>query len=361
MAAKLDRPITYIRGDQEGQVLMEKSLAILDGVVDLDLLPFDLSLEGRLASGDGTTRAAAESMRETKVGLKAPTITQGASAPGVRLPSPNITLRTGIGGVAIVREAHLIPGVVPPNRHLAGPVAVIRKATEGIYEGMEWTTEDGRTVYRQEFMTRAKMRALAEFAVSYAVERGMVLWSATKHTISRTYEGALQRILDEAGEAARVDQGLEYQSWLIDAVYQGLMRPPARLAIVCDNFNGDCLGDLVPAMFGSVAGCGSILVGADGCRMFDPPHGTAPSLMGQDKANPLATLIAISGAIGYGARLGGQTEIESLAERIRQAAFDTIADGIATFDLAPEGRAAGTSAYLSAVRSRLVQSTRSPG
>jgi isocitrate dehydrogenase len=355
MPPKLNHPVTYIKGDQEGQVLLEKSLSILDGLLEIELLPFDLSLEGRLRSGDGTTRDAAASMRETKVGLKAPTITQGAGSTGPRLPSPNITLRTGIGGVAIVREAHLIPGVVPPNRYLTGPIAVIRKATEGIYEGMEWATEDGRSVYRQEFMTRGKMQALAEFAVAFAVEKKMVLWAATKHTISRTFEGTLQRILDDAGEAARRDQGLEYQSWLIDAVYQGLMRPPTRLAIVCDNFNGDCLGDLVPAMFGSVAGCGSILVGADGCRMFDPPHGTAPSLFGQDKANPLATLIALSGAVSYAASLAGQAELVAFGERIREAAFATIEAGIATFDLAEPGKAVGTSAFLASVRERLAQ------
>ena len=356
MTLTLQRPITYITGDQEGQVLMEKSLKVLDGILKVELLPHDLSLEARLASGDGTTRAAAESILETKVGLKAPTITQGATATGPRLPSPNITLRTGIGGIAIVREAHLIPGVNPPNRYLTGPIAVIRKATEGIYEAMEWEADEGRTVYRQEFMTTDKMQALAEFAVSFAVENNMILWSATKHTISRTFEGALQAIMDEAGQEARQDQGLEYQSWLIDAVYQGLMRPPQRLAIVCDNFNGDCLGDLVPAMFGSVAGCGSILVGADGCRMFDPPHGTAPSLFNQDKANPLATLIALSGAVSYAARLGGQTDLIALGQRIRDAAFEAIESGVATFDLAPEGKAIGTSDFTAEVHKRLKDS-----
>ena len=345
------QPITYIRGDQEGQVLMEKTLAALDGLVDLDLVPFDLSLEGRLGSGDGTTRAAAAHMRETRVGLKAPTITQGAEAEGQRLPSPNITLRRGIGGIAVVREANLIPGVTPPNRYLTGPIAVIRKATEGIYEAMEWRTEDGSRVYRQEHMSVEKMTALAEFAVNYALEREMTLWSATKHTISRTFEGALQRILDEAATPAVNDHGLSYQPWLIVASYQGLMRPPERLAIVCDNFNGDCLGDLVPAMYGSVAGCGSILVGEDGCRMFDPPHGTAPTLFGQDKANPLATLIAVSGAIGYASRLSGNQEGQDLARLLKRSALATIEAGIATFDLVGDA-GVGTTAYLAAVRER---------
>ncbi|MAG54762.1 MAG: hypothetical protein CMJ83_00570 [Planctomycetes bacterium] len=349
----IDHPITFIKGDQEGQVLMDKSLDALAGLVSLDLHPFDLSLEARLKSGDRTTRDAAASLLHTKVGLKAPTITQGAATDGPRLPSPNITLRRGIDGVAIVRVANLIPGVTPPNRYLTGPIAVIRKATEGIYEAMEWQTEDATRVYRQEHMSVTKMQALARFAVSFAIENRMTLWSATKHTISRTFEGTLQRILDETAQSAVADQGLRYQPWLIDATYQGLMRPPERLAIVCDNFNGDCLGDLVPAMFGSVAGCGSILVGEDGCRMFDPPHGTAPTLYNLDRANPLATLIAISGAVAYAARLSGNEKAEAFGKRIKQAAFDTIEAGIATFDLIGEDQAVGTSKYLEAVRERL--------
>lgn len=348
---RVAHPITYVKGDEEGQVLMDKSLAMLEGLVGLELITFDLGLANRLATVDGVTRDAAAHLRANKVGLKAPTITQGAEAKGPRLRSPNITLRRGMGGTAIVREANLIPGVEPPNRHLRGPIAVIRKATEGIYEAMEWRTEDGAQVYRQEFMSVDRMQALADFAVAYALENDMILWSATKHTISRTFEGTLQRVLDET--AARADRGLRYQSMLIDAAYQALMRPPERLAVVCDNFNGDCLGDLVPAMFGSVAGCGSILVGDDGARLFDPPHGTAPSLLGQDKANPLATLIAVSGAVGYAARREGNDAGAAFAVRLKQAAFDTIASGCATFDLVGPDRAASTSRYLAEVRSRL--------
>lgn len=351
---EIRHPITYVLGDEEGQVLMEKFLGALEGLVSLDLVPYDLSLASRLATRDQVTRDAAEHCRGTRVGLKAPTITQGSDTEGLRLPSPNITLRRGIGGVAIVREANLIPGVDPPNRNLRGPITVIRKATEGIYEAMEWETEDGCEVYRQEFMSRGKMEALAQFAVTYAVENGLILWSATKHTISRKFEGTLQAILDETAAEGVAEHGLQYHAWLIDAAYQALMRPPETgLAIVCDNFNGDCLGDLVPAMYGSVAGCGSILVGEDGARLFDPPHGTAPSLYQQDKANPLATLIAVSGAIGYASLLSKNPEGQEFARKLKQAAFDTIADGTATFDLVGEEKGVPTSKFLAEVRRRV--------
>ena len=351
--SSIQHPITLIHGDDEGEVLLTRTLEALGNFFDCTFVDFDLSLSNRLATEDAVTREAAAHMRANKVGLKAPTTTQGADVRGPRLKSPNITLRAGLGGVAIVRESNLIPGVVPPNCNLRGPITVIRKATEGIYEAMEWRSEDGTMVYRQEHMSLDKMEALARFAVDYALENQTVLWSATKHTISRIFEGTLQKVLDDTAGAAAVTRGLKYQPMLIDAAYQALMRPPERLTLVCDNFNGDCLGDLVPAMYGSVAGCGSILVGEDGARMFDPPHGTAPMLVGQDKANPLATIIAATGAFAYAARLDSNGPAVALAERFKAAAFEAIAAGFATFDLAAAGKAVGTRAYLDAVVARV--------
>lgn len=352
-ACTLKHPITLIHGDDEGEVLLQRTLAALSQFIACRFVDFDLSLGNRVATNDQVTRDAAAHLRGNKVGLKAPTTTQGAGERGPRLKSPNITLRAGIGGVAIVRESNLIPGVIAPNVNLRGPITVVRKATEGIYEAMEWRSEDGTQVFRQEHMSLTKMESLARFAVDYALENRTVLWSATKHTISRIFEGTLQKVLDDTASAPMLTQGLKYQPMLIDAAYQALMRPPERLTIVCDNFNGDCLGDLVPAMYGSVAGCGSILVGEDGARMFDPPHGTAPSLLGQDKANPLATIIAATGAIAYAARREENSAALAVAERFKAAAFETIAAGCCTFDLAPEGQGSATSTFLSAVAARV--------
>lgn len=346
-------PITLIHGDAEGEVLLQRTLEALGRFITCTFVDFDLSLENRLETEDGVTRDAAAHLHTNKVGLKAPTTTQGAEARGPKLKSPNITLRAGLGGVAIVREANLIPGVVAPNRNLKGPITVIRKATEGIYEAMEWRSEDHSMVYRQEHMSIGKMEALARFAVDYALENRTVLWSATKHTISRIFEGTLQKVIDDTAGAASVTRGLQYQPMLIDAAYQALMHPPERLTLVCDNFNGDCLGDLVPAMYGSVAGCGSILVGEDGARMFDPPHGTAPSLLGKDTANPLATIIAATGAFAYAARRESNGAAVDIAERFKAAAFETIGAGTATFDLAAPGKAVGTRAFLDAVIARV--------
>lgn len=344
----IPHPITFMQGDEEGRVLMDKVVSGIATRASLDLREFDLSLESRTRTGDAVTLAAAESMRTTKVGLKAPTITPGASDPPPRLKSPNITLRVGVDGVAIVREANVIPGIEPRVRGLRGPITVIRKATEGIYEAMEWRTEDAETVYRQEFMSVEKMTALAEFAVTYALEENRALYAATKHTISRLFEGALQGILDETARR-RAGEGLRYRPILIDSCYEMLMHPEPDIAIVCDNFNGDCLGDLVPAMFGSVAGCGSLLVGRDEVRMFDPPHGTARSLLGRDIANPLATLIAASGALAHAARLCGSMPGLAFARALKEAAFETIRRGVATKDLAGDARGVTTSEYLARV------------
>ena len=75
---QIRHPITYIKGDEEGQVLMDRVLSSIEGLVGLDLVPFDLSLGNRIATKDAVTAAAAAHLKGSKVGLKAPTVTPGA-------------------------------------------------------------------------------------------------------------------------------------------------------------------------------------------------------------------------------------------------------------------------------------------
>ena len=70
------------------------------------------------------------------------------------------------------------------------------------------------------------------------------------------------------------------------------------------NRDGDCLSDLVMPMFGSIAGAESVLLAFDDdfgvdVAMAEAPHGTAPSLMGKDLANPMAMLLACGAVLGY--------------------------------------------------------------
>ncbi|MBV8464125.1 MAG: hypothetical protein JO368_12580, partial [Acidimicrobiales bacterium] len=117
--------VVVCEGDETGQELLEQSLRVLVPDVtglDIELLPFDLSLSARRRTDNGIVRDAAAAMRATGLGLKAATITPpGADDVG----SPNRILREGVGGSVILRTGRRIPGVSPiaPVVH---PISVVR-------------------------------------------------------------------------------------------------------------------------------------------------------------------------------------------------------------------------------------------
>jgi isocitrate dehydrogenase (NAD+) len=116
------------------------------------------------------------------------------------------------------------------------------------------------------------------------------------------------------------------------------------------NRDGDCLSDLVLALFGSIAGAESVLLALDEhlypvVAMAEAPHGTAPSLAGKNVANPMAMLLACAAALDHAAAAGGSVQgdvdIARAARAIRQTTLSVAADGIRTFDLGGDESTSG--------------------
>ena len=116
---------------------------------------------------------------------------------------------------------------------------------------------------------------------------------------------------------------------LIDATYAGLISGAAEspLVIPALNRDGDCLSDLVLPMFGSIAGAESVLLAFDDdynvdVAMAEAPHGTAPSLMGKNLANPMAMLLACGAVLCYAGVEGFAGRRAGLARGLRERAGD---------------------------------------
>jgi isocitrate/isopropylmalate dehydrogenase len=159
-------------------------------------------------------------------------------------------------------------------------------------------------------------------------------------------------------DAAAARHGdVAYRPILIDAAYAGLLTEAADQALVIPALNrdGDCLSDLVLALFGSIAGSESVLLALDDdlrptVAMAEAPHGTAPSLFGKDVANPMAMLLACSAVLDHAGR--GDPGIAQAAINIREATLGAAADGIRTFDL---GGNASTTGVVDEVLKRLAR------
>ena len=345
-----DVRIIVLEGDETGQELLDQAIRLLDPSVtqvDVELEHYDLSLENRRKTDNEVVHAGARAMAEAGYGIKAATITpEGADDVG----SPNRILREEIDGKVIIRTGRRIPGVTP----VAGvhyPISVVRMAVGDAYGAKQWReTEDGDEIaYRTERISREICRAVAEHSFRTAKKIHGRVYGGPKWTVSPVYEGMLKEELDAA---ASRHPDVPYEPVLIDATYAGLLTGATETPLVIPALNrdGDCLSDLVLPMFGSIAGAESILLSFDddyGVRvaMAEAPHGTAPSLLGKDLANPMAMLLACGSLLSY-AGVAGRAGAEQASRAVYESVLETCAGGVRTVDL---GGHATTSEFTDAV------------
>lgn len=326
--------ICLMQGDETGQELLDEALRVLDPSVirltNLEFETFDLSLENRRKTKNEVVREAAARTVETGLGIKAATITPGDPDD---VGSPNALLRDLINGSVILRTGRRIPSVRP----LAGvhsPIAVVRMAVEGAYAATEWREGEGldEIAYNKRYITRRTCRAVAEFTFQYAKRTGATVFGGPKYTVSPVYEGMFKEELDRAAE---LNKGVRYNPQLIDATYALLLETTGEpLVIPALNRDGDALSDLVLKMFGTIAGAESIIFAFDenfGVKvaLTEAPHGTAPSLMGKNIANPMAMILACGAVLRY----VDTKEAANASRAIYEATLETVYNGVKTTDL----------------------------
>src|SRR4051794_28342797 len=346
------KAIVVVEGDGTGQELLEESLRVLHPDViglELEFPRYDLSLASRRTTANGVVHEAARAVREHGLGLKAATVTpEGAGDVG----SPNRILREEIGGRVIIRTGRRIPGVVP----LGGvhePISIVRMAVGDAYGAREWREGEGddEVALRPARIQPRGRRPVAEFAFREAERIGEKVFGGPKYTVSPVYEGLLKEEMDAA--AAR-HPDVRYEPQLIDATFALLLQSSgAPLVIPALNRDGDILSDLVLPLFGSIAGSESLLVAFDAdyvprALMAEAAHGTAPSLEGKDVANPMAMILAAAALLAQ----ADDERAQTAGRAIREAAIETVADGIKTADLAGH---AGTTEYTDEVIRRTRQ------
>ena len=344
------KTIVVMEGDQTGQELLVEALRLVQPSViglDFELLHFDLSLENRRKTNNAVTHEAAVALKENGLGIKAATITPEIKGD---VGSPNAILRAEIDGKVIVRTGRRLPGVVPIGGVYA-PMSVVRMAVDDAYGAKEWREGEGydEISYRTEHINRGTCRAVAEFAFRQARKMHARVFGGPKYTVSPVYEGMFKEEMDAA---AKRYSDVIYEPQLIDATYALLLsRSSEPLVIPALNRDGDCLSDLVLALYGSIAGSESILLGfgedfAPTVVMAEAPHGTAPALFGKNIANPLAMILAVASLLSF-----LQSPNATLASRaIYEAAFESIREGIRTSDL---GGGATTSEFTDSVIHRV--------
>jgi isocitrate dehydrogenase len=313
-------PVTFARGDGIGPEIMDATLRIIEaGGAKLALEEIEIGeAVYKRDHHAGIEPSAWESLRRTKVFLKAPITTpQGGG-----FKSLNVTIRKTLGLYANVRPCLTYHPFVR-TKHPFFDVVIVRENEEDLYAGIEYrqTSEVEQTL---KLISRPGSERIVRYAFEYAkrYQRKKVT-AFTKDNIMKQSDGLFHRVFDEI--AAEYPE-IENEHWIVDIGAAKLSDTPEAFdVVVLPNLYGDILSDVAAQIAGSVGLAGSANIGND-YAMFEAIHGSAPRRAGQDMANPSGLLM---GAIQMLVHIGqGET-----AAAIHNAWLCTIEQGIHTYDV----------------------------
>lgn len=275
-------------------------------------------------------------------------------------------LRWGLKTYANVRPVKWLPGFNSPLNNPQGiDYVIIRENLEGLYPSREGEISDlaplglvdrisgqplaslGAGKYAIRIITEENTRNVARYACELALKRkekggkGKVT-SATKHNMLRQTCGLFREIVEETVKAY---PDLTYEYFIVDDFARRLVADPQSVdVVVMPNMFGDILADEAAGTIGGLGLAPSACIG-NTYAYFEPVHGTAPDIAGQNIINPTAMILSASMMLDY---LG----FEDAAQRLEKAVADVYKEGrTLTLD---QGGKASTTEFCQAVRSKLV-------
>lgn len=246
-------------------------------------------------------------------------------------------LRAGLGLFANLRPATILPQLIDASslkREIVEGVdiMVVRELTGGIYFGKPKGIVETETGDRRGFNTMvydgAEVDRIAKVAFEIAQKRGHRLCSVDKANVLDVSQLWRDRVTAIAADYADVELSHLY----VDNAAMQLIRAPKQFdTIVTGNLFGDILSDAAAMLTGSIGMLPSASLGADGPGVYEPVHGSAPDIAGEDKANPLAMVLSAAMMLRYSL---DQPEAASKIEAAVQSVLD---QGFRTGDIMSEG------------------------
>ncbi len=335
--------ITVAFGDGIGPEIMAATIAVLKAAgarLEIEEIEIGEKVYRRGASS-GIEPSAWESLRRTRVFLKAPITTpQGGG-----FKSLNVTTRKTLGLYANVRPCVAYHPFVQ-TLHPGMDVVIVRENEEDLYAGIEYRQTEG-VVQTLKLFSRPGCEKIVRYAFEYARRNHRrKVTCFTKDNIMKFTDGLFHKVFDEIGEGY---PDIEKEHWIVDIGAAKLADTPETFdVIVMPNLYGDILSDVAAQIAGSVGLAGSANIGQS-CAMFEAIHGSAPRRAGQNVANPSGLLLASVMMLVH-------LEQPDIAELVHNAWLTTIEDGIHTYDIyteATSSKKVGTREFAEAVSERI--------
>ncbi|HCB11019.1 MAG TPA: NAD-dependent isocitrate dehydrogenase [Cyanobacteria bacterium UBA11991] len=313
--------ITLINGDGIGPEISDSVVKIIKAS-GLDI-NWDIQSAGAdVIEKEGTPlpQRVLDSIKKNRVALKAPVTTPI----GKGFRSVNVQLRKSLNLYANVRPCKNLPGIV--TRFDSVNLVIVRENTEDLYAGVEEKIDEN-TAHSIKIITRQASERICRFAFEYALKNNRhEVCAVSKANIMKLSDGLF---LESYRNVAKDYPQIKQKEILVDNLCMQLVQNPEKFdVLVLPNLYGDIVSDLAAGLIGGLGVAQGANIGDD-CAVFEPVHGSAPDIKGQNKANPTALLLSAVEMLRY-------IEEYSYADKIEKALFKTLTQGYKTFDLGGE-------------------------
>eukprot|EP00899_Mesostigma_viride_P006516 jgi/Mesvir1/15866/Mv03412-RA.1 len=246
-------------------------------------------------------------------------------------------LRGGLQAFANLRPATVLPQLVDAStlkREVVEGVdiMVVRELTGGIYfgkpKGFGKDAAGNRTGFNTMIYSEPEVERIARVAFDLAMKRGKRLCSVDKANVLEVSQFWREVVIRVSKEFPQVELSHMY----IDNAAMQLIRNPKQFdVIVTGNIFGDILSDAASMLTGSIGMLPSASIGAKNPGIYEPVHGSAPDIAGQDKANPLAMILSASMMLRYA------LDLPTTSAKIDKAVMAVLDKGYRTGDIMQKG------------------------
>lgn len=340
----MSHSILLLPGDGIGPEVVQQARRVLEHVADKHGLSIALT-EGDLGGIAIDRQGAAYPDATRALARQADAILLGAvggpkwdSLPPAERPERGLlAIRADLDLFANLRPAILFPQLAQASSLKAELVAgldilIVRELTGGIYFGEPRGIREREDGEREGFNTyiyrESEIERIAALAFELAAKRGGRLTSVDKANVLEVTM-LWREVVDRV---AKNHPGVALDHIYVDNAAMQLVRAPKQFdVLVTGNIFGDILSDTAAMLTGSIGMLPSASLNEQSRGLYEPVHGSAPDIAGQDKANPLATILSVAMMLRY------SLDAPAAADDIEAAVSAVLDDGLRTGDIAEAG------------------------
>ncbi len=257
--------------------------------------------------------------------------------PSLRPEAGLLKLRKSLGLFANIRPAYLykeLKAACPLKDEIIGDgfdLVIMRELTGGLYFGERKTVEENGVLKAYDSLTydENEIRRIAIKGFETAMKRRKNVISVDKANVldsSRLWRKVVEEVAKDYPEVT-------YSHMLVDNCAMQLVKNPRQFDVVLtENMFGDILSDEASEITGSIGMLSSASLSATKLGLYEPSHGSAPDIAGQNKANPIATILSAAMMLRY------SFDLDKEADDIEAAVKTVLAKGYRTVDIMSEGQ-----------------------